>query len=62
MQAANSYFYNFAVGNTSELTNVTGAVVNSYEYDPFGLSLTKSEVITNAFQYIGQYGAQDART
>ena len=33
-----------------------GSIRNSYEYDPFGKVLWKSEGIRNIFQYIGRYG------
>ncbi|MGO9917226.1 MAG: Ig-like domain repeat protein, partial [Isosphaeraceae bacterium] len=56
----NSYFYNFsAIGNTSELTNASGVVVNSYTYDPFGVPLGKTEAVANPFQYVGEYGVMN---
>ena len=58
----NSYFYNFsATGNTSELTNAAGASVNSYVYDPFGISLGKTETLANPFQYVGEFGVTNER-
>ena len=33
-----------------------GSIRNSYQYDPFGKVLWKSENIRNIFQYIGRYG------
>jgi RHS repeat-associated protein len=50
-------FYTFqAIGHTSELTGTGGAVLNSYAYDPFGVSLDKSETVANPFEYVGEYG------
>jgi RHS repeat-associated protein len=50
-------YYTFsAIGNTSELTNGAGTVLNSYAYDPFGVSLSKTETVTNPFGYVGEYG------
>jgi RHS repeat-associated protein len=52
-----SDYYTFsAIGNTSELTDPNGAVVNSYAYDPFGISLGKTEGVSNPFQFVGEYG------
>ena len=55
--SGSAVYYAFdAVGSTSVLTNSTGAIVNSYAYDPFGNSLSKSETVPNPFQYVGEYG------
>ncbi len=53
-----SAYYTFdATGSTSELIDPTGTVLNTYAYDPFGISLTQSETVPdNPFQYVGQYG------
>jgi len=61
--AGNAHYYEFsAIGNTIELTNAAGAVVNSYVYDPFGGSLSKSESVANPFQFVGEYGVMDEGT
>ncbi len=58
--SGNPDYYTFsAIGNTSELTNASGAVDNSYSYDPFGISLGKTEAVTNPFQYVGEYGVMN---
>lgn len=50
-------FYQFdAVGNTTELTDAAGAVVNTYRYLPFGEKLVTSETIANPFEYVGRFG------
>lgn len=50
-------YYTFdAIGSTSEITDPTGTILNSYKYDPFGISLHKSESIFNPFEYVGEYG------
>ena len=50
-------YYTFdAIGSTNELTSATGSVLNTYSYDPFGISLAKSESVSNSFQYVGEYG------
>jgi len=33
-----------------------GIIQNSYQYDPFGKVLWKSEQIRNIFQYVGRFG------
>src|SRR5262249_26287923 len=53
----NPDYYTFsAIGNTSEMTNAATKVVNSYAYDPFGVSLGKTETVVNPFEYVGEYG------
>jgi RHS repeat-associated protein len=50
-------YYTFSgIGNTSELTDSTGSVLNSYAYDPFGVSHSKSEIVPNPFQNVGEFG------
>jgi len=52
-----SAYYAFdATGNTRQLSNASGTVVNSYDYDPFGIPLQTSETIQNPFRYVGRYG------
>jgi len=52
-----SAYYTFdAIGSTGELTTIAGAVVNSYRYDPFGVSLAKSGTVPTPFEFIGEYG------
>ncbi len=58
--ADSTYYYAFdAIGSTSDLTNSSGAVVNSYAYDPFGNSLNKTETVANPFQYVGELGVMN---
>ncbi len=38
------------------MTSSTGGVLNFYDYDPFGVSLNKTEAIPNLFQYGGMAG------
>ncbi|MHC4404022.1 MAG: RHS repeat-associated core domain-containing protein [Planctomycetota bacterium] len=53
-----SAFYTFsAIGNTSELTDQDGNILNSYSYDPFGVPLSKTELLAgNPFQFGSGYG------
>ena len=54
-------FYTFsAIGSTSELTDSTGNIVNSYLYDPFGVLLREEETVRNPFQFIGEFGVMNA--
>ena len=58
--AGSPAFYTFsAIGHTSELTKQTGSVADSYAYDPFGISLAKTETIPNPFVYVGECGVRD---
>ncbi len=53
-------FYTFqAIGHTSELTGIGGTVLNSYAYDPFGVSLGKTETVANPFEYVGEFGVMN---
>jgi RHS repeat-associated protein len=50
-------YYNFeATGSTTELTDSSGAVLNSYSYDPFGVHIKATETLPNNFEYIGEFG------
>ena len=60
LTAANDNLYTFdGNGNTSELTNASGQLVNKYLYEPFGGSLYKSETSTNDFEFVGQLGVMN---
>jgi RHS repeat-associated protein len=51
------YYYDFNLqGSTVGLTNVSGAYVNQYSYDPFGQVTAFSGTIANPFTFVGQYG------
>ncbi|HEY1684722.1 MAG TPA: RHS repeat-associated core domain-containing protein, partial [Tepidisphaeraceae bacterium] len=51
-----SYFNFDATGNTADLTNGSGAVTNTYTYDPFGQQLSSTVTTANIFTYSGQNG------
>ena len=51
------YCYHFnPTGSTVALTDMSGSVVNSYAYDPFGVILAQNESISQPFTFVGQYG------
>ena len=53
-----SAFYHYdAVGNTTEVTDASGAVANEYRYSPFGQIISRSETIATPFQFSGMYDA-----
>ena len=55
-----SVFYTFsAIGSSSELTDAAGVTLNTYVYDPWGESLSKSEAVANPFEFVGEYGLTD---
>lgn len=55
--AGSDAFYTYqAIGQTSELTGDSAEVLNSYSYDPFGISLGVSELTPNSFEYAGEFG------
>jgi RHS repeat-associated protein len=52
----NSYYYlDDGLGSTIKLIKGNGTVVNSYRYDPWGNSISKTEAVTNPWQYAGGY-------
>jgi RHS repeat-associated protein len=57
--AKNSDFYSFdGNGNTSELTDPTGAILNVYAHEPFGKPLYALENTENDFRFAGQFGVR----
>jgi RHS repeat-associated protein len=53
------YYHFDATGNTTQVTNGSGAVANSYVYLPFGKQSVLSAAIPNPFTYNGQIGVRD---
>ncbi len=51
-----AYYAFDGIGHTRQLTNATGAVVNSYDYAPFGEPLQATETVPNPFRYVGRFG------
>jgi RHS repeat-associated protein len=51
-----AYYAFDGTGNTRQMTDEAGIVVNMYEYDPFGVGLQISEAMPNPFQYVGKFG------
>ncbi|MGY1749151.1 RHS repeat-associated core domain-containing protein [Modestobacter sp. SYSU DS0511] len=47
------YFIADRQGSTIAVVDPTGAVKNTYSYDPYGASRTKTEAVNNPWQYIG---------
>src|SRR5207248_9680722 len=49
-----SYYYlHDALGSVLGLTDANGAIVNSYDYDPYGNILGQVEQVTNTFKWMG---------
>ena len=56
-----TYYYSLnSLGSVSVVTDSTGAVKNTYAYDPWGNSLGKTEAVSNPWQFAG--GFYDATT
>ncbi len=51
-----AYYAYDGSANTRQLTDQTGTVANSYQYDPFGKALQVSETIPNPFRFVGRFG------
>ncbi len=59
-ESENPAFYAFdAIGNTRQMSDASGAVVNTYDYSPFGISLGSDETVENPFRYVGRFGVMD---
>jgi RHS repeat-associated protein len=58
---SNTYYYLVdGLGSVLDLTNSAGTASNTYSYDPYGNSISKTEAVSNPFQYIG--GMWDSST
>lgn len=53
---ATNYFDFGALGSTADLTNSSGAVVNSYAYNPYGSILSSNITVSTLFTFIGASG------
>jgi RHS repeat-associated protein len=59
--ATGTYYYlHDALGSVLGLTDAVGSIVNRYDYDPYGNTVTATEGVTNPFRWIG--GVWDAAT
>jgi RHS repeat-associated protein len=54
-----AYYHFDASGNTAQMTNASGSVVNSYTYLPFGEKTASTTGVANPFTYAGEYGVTD---
>lgn len=53
-------FYNFdGNGNTVEVTDSSGEVLNEYEYLPYGEKVQEIETIPNQYKFRGRYAVED---
>src|SRR3990172_2084974 len=53
-RGANTYYYQYnAHGDVVSLTNTSGQIVNTYEYDPWGKVLSSNEQVSNPYRYAG---------
>ena len=43
------------LGSVANVVDSTGAVKNSYRYDPFGNSTSKTEAVSNSWQFASGY-------
>jgi RHS repeat-associated protein len=54
-----AYYHFDAAGNTVQMTNASGNVVNSYTYLPFGEKISSITAVANPFTYVGEAGVMD---
>ncbi len=55
----NSYYDTDAIGSVIGLSGSSGSYVNRYSYLPFGENLSKTETVSNPFEYAGQWGVME---
>ncbi|GIV02218.1 MAG: hypothetical protein KatS3mg015_1048 [Fimbriimonadales bacterium] len=53
------YFHFDALGSTRALTDSTGSVTDTYEYNAFGVLESSTGSSTNPYRYVGQWGYYD---
>jgi RHS repeat-associated protein len=56
---ATRYYHYDSRGSTVAITDSSGAILNTYAYDPFGQVAAASENTENMFRYLGRYGVVD---
>jgi RHS repeat-associated protein len=54
-----AYYHFDPAGNTAQMTNSSGSVVDSYSYLPFGEKLTSIAGVPNPYTYVGEFGVMD---
>ncbi|XP_033106419.1 uncharacterized protein LOC117108507 [Anneissia japonica] len=53
------FYYQFdRLGSTNALTDANGQLANTYQYDPFGGIISKTERISNKWTFVGQWGVR----
>ncbi len=58
---ANPRYYHYnGIGSTVALTDSNQSVTDAYAYDPFGTVASQFGSMPNPFQFVGQYGVQQA--
>ncbi len=56
----NPSFYTLdLIGSTREMTGISGAIQNTYNYAPFGELRSITETVNNPFEYVGEYGVMN---
>jgi RHS repeat-associated protein len=55
---SNTYFHHDAIGSVVALSNNSGQVTDTYEYEPFGKVLDHQGTSTNDYQFVGGYGVR----
>ncbi len=53
------YFHFDALGSTRALTDSTGSVTDTYEYNAFGVLESSTGTSVNPYRYVGQWGYYD---
>jgi RHS repeat-associated protein len=55
---SNTYFHHDAIGSVVALSNDSGQVTDTYEYEPFGKVLEHQGRSQNDYQFVGGYGVR----
>jgi RHS repeat-associated protein/uncharacterized repeat protein (TIGR01451 family) len=56
-----AYFGFDALGHTRQVSGEFGDVINTYDYDPWGVLLDSSETVPNPFRYVGRFGVIESK-
>jgi RHS repeat-associated protein len=55
---SNTYYHHDAIGSVVALSNDSGQVTDTYEYEPFGKVLEHQGTSQNDYQFVGGYGVR----
>jgi RHS repeat-associated protein len=57
--SSDQFFHHDALGSVIAISDTSGTITDTYEYDPFGKLLAHSGTAVNDRQFVGGYGVRD---